>query len=118
MTRGEVALIVAQKGLSVGMIGAEYFTAVILCCFLMHPGHSPGARSGAEFSRWFVDVVNGSAVAWCESSPRASARSERTIKDHLDFYCTPLRRLSARRKGGGAPCFPRRAPNMVFPVSC
>ena len=30
MTRGEVALIVAQKGLSVGMIGSEYFTAVIL----------------------------------------------------------------------------------------
>jgi hypothetical protein len=23
------------------------------------------------------------------------------IKDRLDFYCTPLRRLSARRKGGG-----------------
>lgn len=30
MTRGEVALIVAQKGLSVGMIAPEYFTAVIL----------------------------------------------------------------------------------------
>ena len=30
ISRGEVALIVAQKGLSVGMIGAEYFTAVIL----------------------------------------------------------------------------------------
>lgn len=30
MTRGEVALIVAQKCLSVGMITAEYFTAVIL----------------------------------------------------------------------------------------
>ena len=30
MTRGEVALIVAQKGLSVGMIDAKYFTAVIL----------------------------------------------------------------------------------------
>lgn len=30
MTRGEVALIVAQKGLSVGMIEAKYFTAVIL----------------------------------------------------------------------------------------
>ena len=29
-TRGEVALIVAQKGLSVGLLGAEYFTAVIL----------------------------------------------------------------------------------------
>jgi hypothetical protein len=40
------------------------------------------------------------AVAGCESSPRASARSERTIKDFTDFYYTPLRRLSAR--GGSA----------------
>lgn len=30
MTRGEVALIVSQKGLSVGMISSEYFTCVIL----------------------------------------------------------------------------------------
>lgn len=30
MTRGEVALIVAQKGLSAGMIEAKYFTSVIL----------------------------------------------------------------------------------------
>ena len=30
MTRGEVALIVAQKGLSVGMLTPVYFTAVIL----------------------------------------------------------------------------------------
>ena len=30
MTRGEVALIVSQKGLSVGMIDPVYFTAVIL----------------------------------------------------------------------------------------
>ncbi len=30
MTRGEVALIVSQKGLSVGLIAPEYFTAVIL----------------------------------------------------------------------------------------
>jgi hypothetical protein len=68
----------------------------------MRPGRSPGARSGSEFLRWFVDVVNSLAVAWCESSPRASAWSERTIKDRLDFYCTPLRRLSARRKGESA----------------
>jgi hypothetical protein len=67
----------------------------------MRPGRGPGARSGSEFLSWFVDVVNSSVVAWRESSPRASARSERTIKDHLDFYCTPLRRLSMRRKGGG-----------------
>jgi hypothetical protein len=84
----------------------------------MRSGRSPGAWSGSEFLSWFVDVVNSLAIAWCESSPRASARSERTIKDRLDFYCTPLRRLSARRKGGKAPCYPRRAPNMVFPVSC
>jgi hypothetical protein len=45
-------------------------------------------------------VLNSLAVAWCESSPRASARGERTIEDCLDFYCTPLRRLSARRMGG------------------
>jgi hypothetical protein len=72
------------------------------CCSFMRPGRSPGARSGSEFSRWFVDMVNDSAVAWCESSPRASSRSERTIKDRLDFHCTPLHRLSARRKGGSA----------------
>ena len=30
MTRGEVALIVAQKGLSAGFLESEYFTAVIL----------------------------------------------------------------------------------------
>jgi hypothetical protein len=65
----------------------------------MRPGRSPGARSGSEFLSWFVDAVNSLAVAGCGSSPRASARSERTIKDCLDFYYTPLRRLSARRKG-------------------
>ena len=30
MTRGEVALIVAQKGLAVGLMTSQYFTAVIL----------------------------------------------------------------------------------------
>jgi hypothetical protein len=68
----------------------------------MRPGRSPGARLGSEFLRWFVDVVNSLVVAWRESSPRVSARSERTIKDRLDFYCMSLRRLSARRKGGSA----------------
>jgi hypothetical protein len=65
----------------------------------MRPGRSPGAWSGSEFLSWFVDVVNGLAVAWCESSPRASTQSERTIKDRHDFYYTPLRRLLTRRKG-------------------
>ncbi|MBQ4431639.1 MAG: cation:proton antiporter, partial [Synergistaceae bacterium] len=30
MTRGEVALITAQKGLALGLLTADYFTAVIL----------------------------------------------------------------------------------------
>ena len=34
MTRGEVAIIVAQKGLSAGLISSEYFTAVILLIIL------------------------------------------------------------------------------------
>jgi hypothetical protein len=33
------------------------------CRSLMRPGRSIGARSGSEFSRWFVDVVNSLAVA-------------------------------------------------------
>jgi hypothetical protein len=51
----------------------------------MRPGHSPGAWSGSEFSSWFVNVVNNQVVAWCESSPRASAWSERMIEDCLGF---------------------------------
>jgi hypothetical protein len=68
----------------------------------MRPSRNSGAWSGAEFLSRFVDAVNSLAVAWCESSPRASARSERTIKDRLDFCYTPLRRLSSRRKGESA----------------
>ena len=34
MTRGEVALIVAQKGLAVGMVEPKYFTSVILLILL------------------------------------------------------------------------------------
>ncbi|MGN1118810.1 MAG: cation:proton antiporter [Oscillospiraceae bacterium] len=58
MTRGEVALIVAQKGLAVGMVSPEYFTSVILliicssvaspiCLKLLYKGESlPGGDSG------------------------------------------------------------------------
>ena len=40
MTRGEVALIVAQKGLAVGLLNPTYFTAVILlivCSSILTP---------------------------------------------------------------------------------
>jgi hypothetical protein len=36
----------------------------------MRPGRSPGAWSGSEFLSWFVDAVNGLAVAGLrEQSP-------------------------------------------------
>jgi hypothetical protein len=72
----------------------------------MRPGRNPGARSGSEFLSWFVDMVNSFGRSLVREQPRASARSERTIKDRLDFYCAPLRRLSARRKGGESAMLP------------
>ena len=62
MTRGEVALIVAQKGLAVGMVDAVYFTAVILLIivssvatplalktlFAKHPSDHPSAAAVNE----------------------------------------------------------------------
>ena len=36
MTRGEVALIVAQKGLSVGLMTDVYFTAVIMLIIISY----------------------------------------------------------------------------------
>jgi hypothetical protein len=76
---------------------------------LMRPGRSPGAWSGFKLSSWFVDTVNSLAVAGCESSPRASTRSERTIKDFPDFYHTPLRRLALAVVGGARPHGDRRS---------
>jgi hypothetical protein len=64
-------------------------------------------------------VVNNLAIAWCESSLRASARSERTIEDCLGFLLyTPSSPFRKEEGGGNAPCYPRWVPNMVFPVSC
>jgi hypothetical protein len=82
----------------------------------MRPGRSPGAWLGSEFSSCFVDIVDNLSIAWCESSLRASARSERTIEDCLSFL---LYAPSSPFQGGGnAPCYPRWASNMVFLVSC
>jgi hypothetical protein len=83
----------------------------------MRPGHSPGAWSGSEFLSWFVDVVDILAVAWCESSLRASARSERTIEDCLGFLLYAPSSPFHKEEGGKVPCYPRWVPNMVFPVS-
>jgi hypothetical protein len=84
----------------------------------MRPGRSSGAWSGSKFLSWFVDVVNNLARAWCESSLRASARSERTIEDRLGFLLYAPSSPFRKEEGGNAPCYPRWALSMVFPVSC
>ena len=69
----------------------------------MRPGRSPGARSGSEFLSWFFDVVDNLAVAWCESSLRASAQSERTIEDRLGFLLyAPSSPFRKEEEGGRA----------------
>jgi Kef-type K+ transport system membrane component KefB len=62
MTRGEVALVVAQKGLAVGLIDSKYFTAVILLIIfssvvtpivlkVLYRGEKP-AQAGASYMRY------------------------------------------------------------------
>jgi hypothetical protein len=86
---------------------------------LMRAGRSPGARSGPKFSGWYVDAVNGLAGAgFARAAPEPPHRARGRSGTYSTFLHTPLRRLFARRRGGEAPCCPRRAPNMVSPVSC
>ena len=85
----------------------------------MRTGRSPGARSGPKLLGWYVDAVNDLAGAgFCESSPRASAQGERAIRDRLGFFTYAPASPFRKEEGGKAPCCPRRAPNMVSPVSC
>jgi hypothetical protein len=72
----------------------------------MGPGRSPGARSGPEFLSWFVDVVDNLAVAWCDSSLRASARSERTIEDYLAFLLYAPSLPFRKEEGGESAMLP------------
>src|SRR5688572_22299071 len=85
----------------------------------MRAGRSPGVRSGPKFLGWYVDAVNGSAGArFARAAPEPLHRARVRSGTDSAFLHTPLRRLSARRRGGKAPCCPRWAPNMVSPVSC
>jgi hypothetical protein len=73
----------------------------------MRVGRSPGARSGPKFSGWYVDAVNNLAGAWvCESSPRASAQSERTVKDRLDFFTYAPASPFRKEEGGKSVMLP------------
>jgi hypothetical protein len=78
----------------------------------------PGARSGSEFSGWFVDAVNGLAgVGFARAVPEPLHRARGRSRTDSAFIIRPF--VAFLQGGGGkAPCCPRRAPNMVSPVSC
>jgi hypothetical protein len=84
----------------------------------MRPDCSPGAWSGSEFSGWFVDAVNGLAIAGLREQPPSlyTEREDDQGLSRLLLYAplSPFR----KEEGGKVPCCPRRAPNMVSPVSC
>jgi hypothetical protein len=84
----------------------------------MRPDCSPGAWSGSEFLGWFIDAVNGLTVAGLrEQPPRLyTEREDDQGLSRLLLYTpsSPFR----KEEGGKAPCCPRRAPDMVSPVSC
>jgi hypothetical protein len=84
----------------------------------MRTGRSPGALSGSKFSGWYVDAVNGLAGAgFARVAPEPPHRARGRSRTDSTFFIRPC--IAFPQGGGGkAPCCPRRAPNMVSPVSC
>ena len=88
-------------------------------CSLMRSDRSRGAWSGSEFSGWFVDAVNGLAVAgFARAAPEPLHGARGRSRTVLTFIIRPFVAFPQGGRGGEAPCCPRRAPNMVFSVSC
>jgi hypothetical protein len=84
----------------------------------MRSDGSLGAWSGSEFSGWFVDAVNGLAVAGFARAalePLHGARGR--SRTDSNFIIRPFIAF-LQEEGGKAPCCPRGAPNMVSLVSC
>jgi Kef-type K+ transport system membrane component KefB len=70
MTRGEVALIVAQKGLSAGLLSSAYFTSVIL--LILVSSIATPLLLGAIYARWpDLDVPAEPAPAPAPAKPTA-----------------------------------------------
>jgi hypothetical protein len=84
----------------------------------MRPSRSPGAWSGSELLSWFVDVVNSFGRSRVRGQPPSLCTEREDDKglSRLLLYApsSPFR----KEEGGKAPRYPRRAPIMVFPVSC
>lgn len=69
MTRGEVALIISQKGLSVGLMKADYFTAVILLIIISSIATPMILK--ALYTRWPEPSLAETDSAEAEASPAA-----------------------------------------------
>jgi hypothetical protein len=84
----------------------------------MRAGHSPGAWSGPKFWAGMLTL----STVWPEPGLREQPPSLCTGREGDQgqtrlFYIRPC--VAFPQGGGGkAPCCPRRAPNMVSPVSC
>jgi hypothetical protein len=69
----------------------------------MRTGRSLGAQSSPKFSGWYVDAVNGLAGAgFARAAPEPPHRARGRSRTDSTFLHTPLRRLSARRRGESA----------------
>jgi hypothetical protein len=84
----------------------------------MRPGRSPGVWSGSEFLSWFVDAVNSFGRSRVRGQPPSlcTEREDDQGLSRLLLYAPSL--PFCKEEGGKAPRYPRRAPIMVFPVSC
>jgi hypothetical protein len=82
----------------------------------MRPGRSPSAWSGSKLSSWFVNAVNSFGCSRVREQP-SSLCTEREDDQGLSRLLSyaPASPF-CKEEGGKAPCCPRRAPNMVFPV--
>jgi hypothetical protein len=75
-------------------------------------------HSQVPSSGWYVDAVNGLVGAgFARAAPEPLHRARGRSRTDSAFIIRPF--VAFPRGGGGrAPCCPRRAPNMVSPVSC
>jgi hypothetical protein len=56
----------------------------------MRPGRSPGAWSGSEFLGWFVDAVNGLAVAGLREQPPSLCTEREDDQGLSRLFYTPF----------------------------
>jgi hypothetical protein len=69
----------------------------------MRSDHSPGAWSGSEFSSWFVDAVNGLAVAgFARAAPEPLHGARGRSRTDLTFMIRPFVAFPQGGRGGSA----------------